>query len=267
MEIIQNYFITPIFSGEGYNLYNTLVYAGLALLSVYLLKKGSEEKFLKVDKDFFWLMIPVSILGGVLRALEDWRIAGGGHPNPLLITPGIYIFLAVLFFSVFFASKKLFPEEHLSITNRVFWSLSVGSLIAVLLAGIQLPLYFVLILSCAGAVSALIWFLNSAFLTELVENSQENFFCFFSHLLDAFASVIAVSIVPVAYFEQHLVSKAIISFGSPLLFVLLKIALVFVALKVAEEEGGKWEWTVKSAVLVLGLAPGTRDAIRILLGV
>jgi uncharacterized membrane protein len=86
-------------------------------------------------------------------------------------------------------------------------------------------------------------------------------------MLDASASAIAVAFL--GYFEQHVVSGAIMDLGSPFLFVPVKMAVVLAALYVIDKEAKdeRWNWLLKIVVLTLGLATGTRDAARVFLQV
>ncbi|MBN3037072.1 MAG: DUF63 family protein [Candidatus Diapherotrites archaeon] len=55
----------------------------------------------------------------------------------------------------------------------------------------------------------------------------------------------------------------------PFLFVPLKLGIALLAVWAIETEtkSSEWKWLLRLLVLVVGLAPGVRDAARILMGV
>ena len=62
INLLKKYFIDPIYTGVGYNLYNTLVY-GLILGTAIILSFKIVEKFkIQIDFKFLLALIPFLIL-------------------------------------------------------------------------------------------------------------------------------------------------------------------------------------------------------------
>src|SRR3989338_1217510 len=94
MGFFEQYFIDPITSGSGYNIYNTLAYAALLIVAVFVTYKLLKKMKIAIDDRFMLGVLPYVILGGLLRALKDASIVS----SFVFKTPVIYIviFLAAL---------------------------------------------------------------------------------------------------------------------------------------------------------------------------
>lgn len=109
----------------------------------------------------------------------------------------------------------------------------------------------------------------------------------YGHMLDGFASFIAICSSPAAvcqgamvfglslpaYGEKHPVSNALLGYLDGWLFPLIKLALVLVIVWVLDieyrkdlEKDRNLGGLVKMAILILGLAPGLRDLLRLVMG-
>lgn len=72
MDFIDKYFISPILMRESYNIYNTIVYAIIAIVALYLLSQYFQRRGIKMlDNDMFNSAIPYAITGGIIRAIVD----------------------------------------------------------------------------------------------------------------------------------------------------------------------------------------------------
>src|SRR3989344_6208808 len=89
LDFIQKYFINPIYTGEGYNVYNTIAYAIILIIAAYGVYKLLMKLKISIDRKFFLGILPFVAMGGVLRSLQDAGITA----NPLFITPLIYIMI------------------------------------------------------------------------------------------------------------------------------------------------------------------------------
>jgi uncharacterized membrane protein len=112
----------------------------------------------------------------------------------------------------------------------------------------------------------------------------------FAHMLDAFATFFAVcsstaSTAPchgasgfgltlIGYGEKHPVSNFLLTFGDGWGFPLIKLVMILVVIHVIDSElkqdmGGDENMAglVKLAVFILGFAPGTRDVLRVVMGI
>ena len=106
-DFIDKYFWQPIVADSGYNLVNSITYALLAILGLFLVYKLLTKLKVKIDRKFFYALFPFIILGSLLRAFVDsgiyevcfWKVSPGIY---LLIT---FIFLGILGISLFAKEK------------------------------------------------------------------------------------------------------------------------------------------------------------------
>lgn len=256
-----------------YNPVNTVVYAVVALVAVFLIYKYLEGRGVKVDARFFRLVLPFVVFGSAVRVLTDagflarsLEVAGATlYP---FITPGIYLltagFLAAAVAVGRVAGKTFYYAE------RIGW---VAALLAALFV---LPLlkqfaHFLAILFLAFlALKAFEWLwskrgLKTGFMEKAAVLGQS---------LDGAASFVGVGFgTPTAsYFEQHVVGAAVMQMGTPLAFFVLKFLFVLAVVEVLRrelreknEEGQKN--FILLLIMILGLAPGLRDLLRIACGV
>ena len=99
-DFIYKYYIDPVKYGEPYNIVETLTYAIILIIGVYLLYRWFSnsswlsEHGIKLDSSFILATLPYVVLGGVLRVIQDTGMITGDWQY-LIVTPPIYF---VLFF-------------------------------------------------------------------------------------------------------------------------------------------------------------------------
>ena len=288
-EFFQQYFIDPIIFNTGYNPVNSTVY-GIILIAAFILTYKLLKKMkIKIDKKFFFAIIPFIFLGAILRSLEDlWEARGivdegilknfiiidsaGIVRNLLLVTPLIYftIFFISLFSLVFsIAVEKISKRNKKDIPYYYTWAF----------VGIILSLYFFLQLSFAdylamGMILGIfsLWVLLFLGLREYGRRKNKKIFEFLSlentmiilaHMLDASATFVALSYY--GYFEQHFLPRFFIDILGPAAFFALKLPVILLALYYVDKEmenDGKRTF-LKIVIIILGLAPGLRDLLRL----
>jgi uncharacterized membrane protein len=88
-----------------------------------------------------------------------------------------------------------------------------------------------------------------------------------SHMLDSSATFVSVAFF--GYYEQHPVPRLFIEAIGPWTFFILKLAVLLPSLYIIDRyaEKGDFRNFLKIVILILGLAPGLRDAIRLAAGV
>ena len=87
------------------------------------------------------------------------------------------------------------------------------------------------------------------------------------HMLDSSATF--VSVMFFGYYEQHPVPRLFIEAIGPWTFFILKLAVLLPSLYIIDRyaEEGEFKNFLKIVILILGLAPGLRDMIRLAAGV
>lgn len=285
---VDQYFISPIWDKSGYNMVNTLAYAIVALISVYLVYLYMQRKKEGVSNEFVAGALAFTLFGSSLRVITDsisagtmQKFASAGASGPianmlypqilsshaldygyLTVSPGIYIIVAALFLSAYALERKL------GIRN--------------LAAGIGL----------AGGVASLVvlspMFVNWIYLAYILALVSVVFIAAYAFLglrefldfmpivaqaLDGAGTWVAIDWFRpdggAQYWEQHVLSGGI-GGATPLgygLFFILKAA--FAAAAVYALRGEKNAQAGRMALLVImiiGFAPGLRTAIRLLAG-
>ncbi len=130
-EFIEQYFIKPIYTSEGYNIYNTIVYGVLLLAGAYAAVKLLRRLGVKMDEKLFFAALPFVVLGGVLRGLEEFaRITGAGllPVSALFLTPGIYLLVAFLAIMSLTLAVYLRGLNYASAMAKIGWALVLATL-------------------------------------------------------------------------------------------------------------------------------------------
>jgi uncharacterized membrane protein len=288
--IINEYFIKPVYDRTGYNVVNTLVYAVIALFFAFVFFKILKREKVKIDEKFVLRVIPFILLGSAVRVVTDATGAPPGIPNQFLqnssalfglygyigglhiydysfltATPGVYIFIGALTFLSIIFFNRIRRMDLLPVLALVL----LLSQLILLLPLLKNWLYFVLIV-----ILCLIGLLfGKLFLKKMkVETGAVQLLVVLSHSLDGAASYVAINLFMggTAYFEQHVVSSALGAiFGTMLAFYVVKVLFSSLAVWIVETSDDRRDEKnyILLLLIIFGLAPGVRDALRLLAGV
>jgi len=252
----QRYFIDPIINLSGYNWINSFVYALVLIAAIFLIYKLL--KFLKIEVNlrFALSLSPYIFLGSILRVLRDANFL----TSPVFVSPLIYILifliaLPLLLFSLFLEKITKIPFQN--------YFFSFGFILSgIFFTQIQFVNFIAAaqILSLDLLIFVLIFSLGN--LTKLTR-SLWNKFAIFSQLFDASSTFVSVQFW--GYSEQHVLPNLIFDFFGNWSFFLVKLIVVlfllyFVDSGIKNENFKNW---IKLVVIILGLALGTRDLLRI----
>ena len=274
-DIIQ----TTFFS--GYTVFNTIVYT--LILAIFILAIIKMFKKLEIDPlSIFYSIIPFIFLGSSTRALVD----NGILPKTVfLITPGLYILIGLItivsfLFSIYLFNKKGIDYRYslfslgviFSLPNIIFFSnVNYTVLINVILTWILSSLIFI------GIVFLVLYIRNNIFKTEdkinlskfieKIKKYKINFSIVLAHLFDASTTYVAVEYFN--YVEQHVLPNAINQlFDTYLTLFPMKIIVIVAVLYIIDQYFD--DLTIKNllklTVFVLGLAPGLRNILTLILG-
>jgi uncharacterized membrane protein len=244
------YFLKPIEAKTGYNLVNTTVYAVIAIAVLYLIYLWWKRERIRFS-DLKEKVVPFVVFGSVKRVITDAVDAGilkGGiynlyAYNVVNVSPGIYITIGILFILAYYVEKK--------------WGIKATD-IGWLLAGF----HFLLLLPALRFWGFLIPVLFLALL-PLPFVKPDYRFPIFSQALDGGATFFAVEFL--GYGEQHVLTRFIGEHFGYIWFYILKVVLTYVVLKYTEKD--EMKDLIWATVVVIGLAPGLRDLLRIIAGV
>jgi uncharacterized membrane protein len=283
-DFIYKYYIDPIKNGQAYNVVDTLTYAIILVVCVYLLYRWLSssnrmaEAGFRFDEKFILATVPYVILGGLLRVIEDtgmitsdWRY--------LLITPLIYFTLFFFVIGVMFLSRYLTLK---GITRDFIRFYAVAGIAAMVIAslillsfgmthnGVDLFILAVIPLMAVTA-TAVVWAFMRFVLGWDYANDLLYITLLFGQLLDASATSYGIDLHPhVQYVEQHVVGSTLIAMtGTAFVMFPLKLIVLFPAVYVMQmyrKEANPAFWhLVLLAMIVVGFAPGVRDMIRMVL--
>ncbi|MBI4017990.1 MAG: DUF63 family protein [Candidatus Aenigmarchaeota archaeon] len=292
MGIFEQYFIDPIRYNTGYNIVNTAAYAVLFVAAVFLAYKGLKKLGIAIDRKFIFAISPYIAMGGILRAVEDlWEASGatqslldtflapfilvdatGAARNLLLISPLIYI--TIFFIAAATLALALLLQRTTKTEYHKIW-FAIGALLNVLLL-LQLRVSDVFALGAVLTISAawffLIWIARQKNIFGLRDKvlSVENSLLLGAHMFDATTTFVALQFYP--YFEQHVVAGFFISVLGPAGIFVLKLPVIagvlyYLDKEMHEKSEAEKRNFLKIAVLILGLGPGLRNWLRIVMGV
>jgi len=268
---IQQYYIDPITFGTGYNIYNTITYAIIFIVAAFFVYKLLRYIKIRIDTKLIYGIIPYVILGGLLRALEDASVVTGF----LFKTPAIYVLIFVIALAALLVSIGV--QKYSRYQYHKVWFV-IG--IVILLFGfsyVNMVSSFAL-LSMVGITAA--WVIVFLVIKKIALKkkytsiskflSNENLLLLSVHMFDASTTFTALNFF--SYFEQHVLPSFLINILGPAVMFPLKLIVVIAVLYVLDKELHKREdlekrGFVKLLILILGLAPGLRNLIRLVMGV
>ena len=283
-DFIQQYYIDPIKYNTGYNIVNTLTYAVILIIAIIGVYKLLKRMNVKIDKNFFYAVIPFIAFGSILRVYEDFLEASNAAGGPLtiidvtgtarnllLVTPLIYITIFIITISALVFS--LLVQKYAKIPYYKVW-FSTGAIISLLVlllipfvdfSGMALIFGIVLGIDIAVFVVRKYAEIKKMKISSVLAN--ENYLLIMSQMLDASATFVALSFYN--YWEQHVLPSFFINIFGPVSLFFLKLPIILLAVYYIDKEVTDTEKRtfLKMAVLVLGMAPGLRDTLRLGAGV
>jgi uncharacterized membrane protein len=283
-DFIYKYYIDPIKSGQAYNVVDTLTYAIILVIGVYLLYRWfSSSSYMAdsgftFDERFILATIPYVILGGLVRVIEDTGMITSDWKY-LLITPLIYFTLFFFVIGMMFLSRYLTLK---GITQSFMQFYAFAGTLAVLITSLILvawstthngiDLFILAIIPLMGVTATIIvWGVMRYLLGWTYVNDPLYLTLLFGQLLDASATSYGIDFHPhIQYVEQHVVGSALIAMtGTAFVMFPLKLLVLFPAvyiMQIYRKEANPAFWhLVLLAMIVVGFAPGVRDMIRMVL--
>jgi uncharacterized membrane protein len=277
-EFIYKYYIDPIRYGQPYNVVDTLTYAIILICSVYLIYRWLKRSGITLDRTFVLATIPYVVLGGVLRVVQDTGMITSDL-RFLLVTPLIYFVLffftaGILFFARFVERQGLVKNFlHLYGAIGAASAFTVSLILAaygITTTRIDLFVLFIIPLMAITATAVIWTFIRYVLLWKYVNNPLY-ITLIFGHMLDASATSYGIDMHPaLQYVEQHVVGSNLIEWtGTAFVMFPLKLVVLFPAVYVlemyrSEADPDFWHLVVL-AMIVVGLAPGVRDMVRMVL--
>jgi uncharacterized membrane protein len=277
-EFIYKYYIDPIRYGQPYNIVDTLTYALLLIIAIYILYRWlSASKIVSVDGRFILSTLPFVVLGGLMRVVQDTGMITSAWQF-LLVTPLIYF--ALFFFTVviLIISAQLQKAGLVRDYAPLYAGAGAGS--CVIVAGVLI--WFGLTYTVV-AVNVFGFIMGLAILTSLAVYAAMRYLLrwdyaadplylslIFGQMLDASATSYGIDLHPLDYMEVHVVGSNLIALtGTAFVMFPLKLVVLFPAIYLlqryrAEAPPVLWH-LILLAMITVGLAPGVRDMVRMIL--
>lgn len=274
-DFINKYYIDPIIYDTGYNPVNTITWAILLGICLFGVLKLLEKINVSVDWEFIKVIVPYIIAGSSLRVIED---AGLLEPpiKYLFITPPIYLLIFMITVMLLFISIRLYRSGFVSDWKKAF--ASAGILWSLVNLGILLfserivnPVYFIFIILLATGLTTVVCLFarhrNYSMFTQRI-----NISILYAHLLDASSTFVGVDYL--GYYEKHIVPTFLIDLtGTAAIMLPLKLIIFIPVIFILDsqfdedDESRRLRDLMKLTIIVLGLAPATRNTVRMVLGI
>jgi uncharacterized membrane protein len=254
-EFFYENFIKGWSSPESYNLFDTSAYAILAIImswAIYKILKGR----IKFDLKLLLKILPFIVLGSIIRVFAD---TGFYERFFWTVTPGVWLMMVGLFLLTFFLDTLLVKKKIL--TYFIPITLILFHLPHFKIVNFSaLPLYL-LFFSISFAI---IMFLSKKlpFLRDKLSIAV-----MLSHFFDATSTFINIDFYN--YIEVHVVGSFFTELlGTGSIMYLLKAAVLLPLLYcMKKDKDQEFNDYLKIIICVLGLGPGIRNFITLLLGV
>ena len=330
MDLIYQYFLSPIMRNGWFNPVNSLLYGIILVAGAWFVFNLLRYLKVRIDLRLFVSLLPFIAFAGVTRTLRDYIYAAsttdpaffasfpihiqklyqnaytyvvsitGNQPlasaEAAIITwfptPGSYIITFVLALASLFISLGIQKKMHIPYWKTLF----VIGMAMFLFNAALLPLSSTVPLTYIGLVSlawaALFFGLGylpgtgfmkgrakkigklkelNKFLGEIFTGMNSSIMS--AHLFDATATFFAIALFSTVggqgYTEQHFLSRTLMPFLGPQVMFLLKLVVVlpvlyFINRHVEDKEFRNFMLLI---VLILGLAPASRNLARLMVGV
>jgi uncharacterized membrane protein len=292
-DFISEYFLNPILSNGWFNPVNSVAYGIVLVVAVYFVFKLLKRMNIRIDRRFLYAILPFILWGATTRVLHDAAYYGAlkgavgeFFSLPFFPTPGSYFITFTLALVVLLISLAF--QRYL---KKPYWKVMLATGIALDVLNFALmpafnPIPVALVLGITALWSllfvALHKFSEKANLKSLKPFKEiftlQNCTILSSHMLDASSTYVALTFF--GYAEQHPLPRLLIGFSNPAAMFFLKLVILIPVLyiidKYSVEKGkegkakaGSTEFRnfLKIVILILGLAPGLRDMIRLMAGV
>jgi len=273
---------------SNYTIPQTILYALLVLLGLYILYRWIKYQKLPITTPFVLSSMLYVIWGGLLHVVYDVEFVKPDHGSilrVLLTTPQVYIMVMIIGLAVLFVSYQLQRKGKIKDYIKPFAGFGIAACAITLgylvFAGLTLHRFgvedhfdiFVLfgVLGMAAAATAILWALMRFVFRQKYVSHPLYIALMASHFLDAAATSYALEIHPLHYIEQHVLGGALIDItGTAFIMFALKAVILVIAIivleKIRKDENLNILWhLVILVMMIVGLGPGIRDLFRAVL--
>ncbi len=277
-DFIYKYYIDPIRYEQPYNAVETITYALILIVAVYLIYRWFKKSGFPLDGPFVLATLPYIVFGGMLRVIQDADMIQSDLQF-LIVTPFIYFLIFFYTVGILILSHQLETRGLISNYLRVYAGVGIFSVFSVALVLIswgmthtRIDLFVLAVILLMATAATLMVFACMRYVLRWQYVTDPLYLSLlFGQLLDASATSFGIDLHPsVQYIEQHVVGSALIDWThTGFVMFPLKLAVLFPAVYIMEtyrKEANPAFWhLVILAMIVVGLAPGIRDMTRMIL--
>lgn len=283
-------------AADKYTLVSEIIYGVIVITVLFLLYRLLTRWNIVVDWRFWSAILPFVFIGSVTRVLEDSNFLREPY-GYWFVAPIIYINIllwTLLFFLLGFYLHKHFPKITINrfmgtggwilsipfiwfIVQWMFgykWNSSLGSRIDVLMLVLTMVSSILIVIFVISKVLSK-KFKDNKFITPFRE--PLNLSMIGGHLIDGLTSYISIydpfNMGLPSYSELHPASNLLMNIWPPLFpivkFILI-VAIILLLDVVYAENSERYRNLInllKIGIFILGFAPGTRDLLRVTMGV
>ncbi len=272
---IDTYYIHPITHDTGYNPVNTITWALVLVIGLFLTYKLLRKLEIEINRRFIAAVAPYIIVGASLRVIEDAELVLPPL-SYLLITPLIFLLvficcIALLVLSVNVSRVERLKEHDYTLVFGLFGLLWASATLTILFTSgdVMVPWVLFAVIGIAGLLVGVIYGSAEKFGIKFLTD-RLNLAVLSAHLLDASSSFIGIDIL--GYMGKHVIEGLLVTYtGTAAGLFLLKLGLLVPLLYLLKTQFTEEEKELKNLVLlaliVIGLAPAVRNTLRMILGV
>ncbi|HMK45389.1 MAG TPA: DUF63 family protein [Methanocella sp.] len=269
-DFVYKYYIHPIvYSGDGYNPINTVTYAIILGISLFVILKLMDILKIKLDEKFVASTAPYILLGASLRVVQDVQLV---QPpiSYLFITPLVYILAFVITTIVLLTCLGLERKGVVKDYSKpYFWTGILGIVVILaILATKQFNAWWwapLVIASLAFTFTGVIYLIARHFKIDFL-TSRLNVAILGAHMFDASSTFTAIDVVG-GFAEKHVVPVFFINYThTAFIMYVLKLAVFIPVIYVIEKyfkDDPQMYYGIKFALLVLGFGPGIRNTLEL----
>ncbi len=269
MDFVSRYYINPIIDDTGYNPINTITWALLlAPLCVIIVWKILRRLHFTIDERFIAAVTPYMLLGAVLRVIEDTGLVSAPL-RYILISPLIYLVLIPCTLVILVLALKIDQRRYKAIFAATGMVLFLACLVF-LLCNEDLKLWWVIPAVCliSGTIVATIYLIGKRlclrFLTARIYLATIG-----AHMIDAASSYIGIDLL--SYHGKHVMENLVVNLtGTAAGMFILKLGVLIPVLYLIDtslKSDEELRNIIILTIIIVGLAPGVRNSLRMTLGI
>lgn len=272
--LINEYYIDPILHDSGYNIVNTVTWAVVLGICVFLVIALLRRMKVNINEKLTVSIIPFILAGSSLRVIEDTGVL----QQPLaylFITPNIYFLvfaITMCFLVIAKAVANIINRDTLTIFaffGSIWFIFNMGYLLYLKdIVHLWVPVF--VLLSASGLVFVLYHVFRRIGLPGFCD--KVNLSIIGVHLMDASSTFSGVDFL--GYYEKHVVPAFLIDMtNTAMVMYPLKLLIFLPIIYVLDTQFNEDDTSktlanfLKLVIITLGLAPACRNTIRMMLGV